>query len=130
MNDFFQTATPKLTQDCLGLIVLGPATLKKTDSDFFHLNFLLDGLLSQKGAELSHKDTFLTKQFGQTIFLLYFDQEKIGELETGLSNTLSMLKGEHQKRKKIVLTGLDQKEIPNSEKLRKSFQKLGLELVI
>lgn len=130
MSDFFAEVSPKLTDSCLGLVVLGPNSLQKDSKAYFHINFLLDGLLAKKGEELHHKDTFLTRQFNQSIFILYFDSSKMDELENGLKNTLSMLKGEFQNRKKVVFAYLDEKENPGAQKFEKLSNNLGLELVI
>ena len=86
--------------------------------------------MSQKGKELFHKDTFLTKQFNQTVFLLYFDENKTDELNLSLKNILSMLKNEFNSRKKVLVTSINHHEVVGVEKLKATFHSHGLELVI
>jgi hypothetical protein len=130
MNNFLDEVTPKLSNEILGLIVLGPNQLNVDQLQYFNLNFFLDGLLSQKGKELSHTDTFLTKQFNQTVFLLYFDEEKTDDLHLSLKNILSMLKNEFKVRQKILVTSINRNEVVGVEKLKSAFHSHGLELVI
>ncbi|MFZ4712451.1 MAG: hypothetical protein ACOYL6_01950 [Bacteriovoracaceae bacterium] len=130
MNNFSLEVSPKLNQEFLGLVILGPTVLKSTDPEYYHVNFLLDGLLSQKGSDLNHKDTFLTKQFGHTVFVLYLDQDKMSEISKCVDNSISIMTSELKIRKKILITWLSGKEIPGVEKLQETFLTQGLELVI
>ena len=131
MNNFDTEICPQFDQESLGLIVIGHNDLEKNSLDFFQMNYLLDGLLSQKDQTVAHQDVFFTRQFNQNVFLLFIKDKGINDLKSLLHKSIDALKPVTDKQKKILIYQLKKAEVKASalEAIAQELKKKGLILV-
>ncbi len=131
MNNFDAEICPQFDQESLGLIVIGHNALEKQSLDYFQLNYLLDGLLSQRDQTVAHQDVFFTRQFNQHVFLLFVQDKGIGDLKRLLHKSIEALKPVSDKQKNVLVYQLKKAEVKTSalEDIAQELKKYGLTLV-